>query len=138
MPWWAIAYIVVCVILYIAGAVDDYLSKKRVNEIICSTISCSFILTFVFAYYNANLFRLLGGFIPFMAFTGVCWELYIANKELQREFPDPDLTDKENKVAENIVLILINLIIVPGYCIGIYLSYRIIKAMVYRDRTPHH
>lgn len=133
IPIWAKIYWLILLIFYSAGNYSEYKDGERnIGVILIDTISFLFISLFIIEYFDKNGVFKLGLWLIPMVVAGVSWEMYITHNEIckHENNPDPELSEIENKICNNIGLTISNLIVVPGYFVGIWLSAIEIKKLV--------
>lgn len=133
IPIWAKIYWIFPVILCVVG---NYYERKEESRkawiIIFDIISVCFITLFIIDYFNDKSESIIGfGIIP-ITFIGIFWEVYITGKDLQKHEnnPDPEISNFANIFCNYFGVIVGNLIIIPGYFLGLTLSYYEILKMV--------
>jgi len=124
MPWWAIAYLVVFILATIVGIFDDLKRPNKLRFIGGEILSVSFVILFVVGYFQEGFGKELGIYVFPMLIIGVVHELMAANRAIVEESKDLNFTKKELVILNNIGLLLANILIVPGYVLGLMLGLR--------------
>ena len=124
MPWWAIAYLVVFILTTIAGVFDDLKRPHKLRFIGGEIVSSVFVVLFVVGYFREGFGKELGVYVFPMLVFGIVHEFMAANRILAEEAKNPDFTEKELVILNNMGLFLANIFIVPGYVFGLMLGLR--------------
>ena len=119
MPWWAYIYLLIFILSTIAGIADDMKRPHKIIFISGEIISTVFVVVFISAFFDSALASSLGDMVLLMFFIGVIYELAAANRVMEDQKDDPELSERENAILNTVGLILANLIIVPGYAFGL-------------------
>ena len=112
--------------------VTSFFSEKSLNrhEISASLLSLISLFTFVVGFYNPPVIQFSGLLIIPMTLIGIYWEFTRAVQETgyaQDELAqEPDLSDGERAVLLNVAIGFNALIVVPGYVMGIILSFNVL------------
>ncbi len=128
LPWWGWVYLIFVLVMFIAGLfVKD---APDISELSSSIFSLFSICIFVVGFSNAYVTQFLGVFIVPMAVIGIYWEFTRAVRETGRAQNDllveKSLSEEERAMLLNIAIGLNALVVVPGYVMGIVLSFRVI------------
>ena len=81
--------------------------------------SAIFVSIFVTAYFNSDIGDIIGNYIIVMLIVGFIVELFGAQRAINDNKEDPDLSKKELFYINNICLVLGHLFVVPGYVFGL-------------------
>lgn len=128
LPWWGWGYLLFVLTIF----VTSFFSEKslNMNEVSASAMSLFSICVFVIGFYNPLVVQFLGILIIPMTLIGIYWEFTSAiyetenaQDELARE---ADLSDGERTLLLNVAIGFNALIVVPGYVIGILLSFNVL------------
>ena len=127
MPWWAWAYLLSLLTLFIAGLLADD-DTRSFNRIISSAFSIFSIYIFVFGFFNQFVLDAIDYLVIPMFLIGVFWEFTRSNietkhaeEELKKE---ADLSEEERNLFITIAIGVNALVIVPGYAAGFILCFR--------------
>lgn len=133
IPIWAKIYWLFPLVLFVAG--NYYERKYEGREIwitIFDMISLVFISFFIIDYFNNKNESLIGFAVVPVTFLGAFWEIYITGKELRKNEnnPDPEISKFGNAFCNYFGVIVGNIIVIPGYFLGLLQSYNEILKMV--------
>lgn len=127
MPVWAWLYLVLVMIVFVAGFLTGY--KRSFYQIYGSVLSLFSICALVVALFNSVVAGFLGVFVFPITAMGLCWEYIRSEKELvfarARLAQEVDLDDEEREFLLNIAVGLNALMVVPGYVAGIIVCYNL-------------
>lgn len=128
MPSWAWGYILLCAGLFTLSVSSEKTRNK--NELISSVFSLICICVFTLGFFNAFIANILGYLVIPMACVGIYWEFTraiietkLAEEELEKE---GDLSEGERSALLNLAIGFNALIVVPGYVMGLMLSFRVL------------
>ncbi|MBL4607749.1 MAG: hypothetical protein JKY01_07975 [Pseudomonadales bacterium] len=124
MPWWAITYLTIFILLTIGGIFDDMNKPKRVSYISGEIIGAIFVTIFMLGYFNENIGNSLGLLVFPMLIIGVAHELFSAKRTMDEEARNNEYTKKELFYLNNLGLLFTNIFIVPGYVFGLMVGLR--------------
>ena len=117
MPWWAVLYLIIFGILTF-GAVYDDMNKNRAAFFVAGNIlSGIIVVTFVVAFFNVDLASVLGPYIYAMLFVGITFEFISIHTDLKNE-------RSLSSMQKLVVMVVVNLLVVPGYVVGLILGFR--------------
>ncbi|CAA0117760.1 Uncharacterised protein [Halioglobus japonicus] len=117
MPWWAIGYLIVVLLLTI-GAVYDDLGKENASLFVIGNLaSYLFVFGFVWSFFVPEVASFLGMLVFPMLVVGIAFEFYSTHVDIEEA---EDLS-RNQKLA---VMLVVNLIVVPGYVFGILVGIR--------------
>lgn len=131
MPIWAWLYLVLVMLVFIAGFFTEY--KRDFNEISGSVLSLFSICALVVAFFNSPVAVFLGWFVFPITAIGVYWEHSRAEREIVfargRLSQEIELDDEEREFLLNVAIGLNALLVVPGYAAGMIVCFNAIKAL---------
>lgn len=131
LPWWGWGYL----LFVLAMFVTSFFSEKSLdmNEVSGSALSLFSICVFVVGFYNPAIVQFLGVLIIPMTVIGIYWEFTRAVQETgcaQDELAhEPDLSEGEREVLLNVAIGFNALLVVPGYVLGVILSFNVLGIM---------
>ena len=133
LPWWGWAYLLLVLTMFVIGFfVRD--SGFDADRSVASAFSLFSICIFVVGFFNPPLITFLGLFVIPMTAIGVYWEFTRAVRETARAQEElagaHDLDDEERGFLLNMAIGLNALVVVPGYMMGIILSYHMIAGLL--------
>ena len=126
VPIWAKIYWAVLFIFYAGGNYYEWkVEERKIWVISLDTLSIFFISIFLIDFFHDKNKSIIGYWIIPIVVSGIIWELFIANYEIKRheQNPDPELSEFANKACNYFGLFMSNMIVVPGYFLGLLLSY---------------
>ncbi len=130
MPLWAWLYLVLVLIVFIAGFFTEY--KRDFNEISGSVLSLFSICALVVALFNPSVASFLGLLVFPITAIGIYWEHSRAEREIvfarARLSEEIELDDDERELLLNVAIGLNALLVVPGYVAGLIVCFNIIKS----------
>lgn len=128
LPWWGWLYLLFVLTMFITSFFFE--KSLNMNEISASAMSLFSICVFVVGFYNPLVVQFLGILIIPMTLIGIYWEFTNAihetgnaQDELARE---SDLSDGERAALLNVAIGFNALIVVPGYVLGVILSFNVL------------
>ena len=122
MPWWGFLYLLILVLLGIAGTIEQLRSKQTYHGLFTLFSLCT-IGVLIWAYYNPDFGAMLGYWsLPLIVAAGL-YDWWLANLDLQ---PDSEtflkpLPDAKSKLTD----MSASLIILPAYLAGAMVCYRV-------------
>ncbi|MCK5384771.1 MAG: hypothetical protein KAJ29_04285 [Alphaproteobacteria bacterium] len=128
MPLWAWLYLVLVLIVFIAGFFTEY--KRDFYEISGSVLSLFSICALVVALFNPFVAVFLGWFVFPITVIGLYWEYSRSEREIvfarTRLAQEIDLDDDEREFLLNIAIGLNVLLVVPGYVAGLIICFNLL------------
>ena len=123
MPWWGYLYLLILVLLGIAGTIEQLRTKQTYHGLFTLFSLCTFGV-FIWAYFNPDFGALLGLWAAPLIVAAGLYDWWLSNLELQPDSenflkPLPDAKSKLNDLGAT-------LIILPAYLAGIVVCYRAI------------
>lgn len=122
MPWWSQIYLLLLVLLSIAGITEQFRTKQTIHAL-GTSLCLIFFCLFVVAYFNQHVAEMISyGFIAMLLFV-LAYDFWLANLELQPDsanFMKP-LPDVKSRLSESGALIFL----LPAYIAGVLVIYRL-------------
>ncbi|MFP6596181.1 MAG: hypothetical protein VCC01_01885 [Candidatus Hydrogenedentota bacterium] len=126
MPWWAYSYLGIYFSLTILDIYDNAKLPKRLVYVSSDVLCAAFVTICVLAYFNQNVYSLIGSSILMLVGVGVLIESISSLRDLGDAKKDPDITDSERHRLTTFAISVVVLIAAPGYILGIlaYMKYK--------------
>ena len=124
MPWWAIVYLIIFILLTIGGISEDLNRPNKVRYIGGEIVTAIFVATFIVGFFYKDIGDEIGILVFPMLAVGVIHELLSAKRTMDEESNDSEFTKNELFYLNNISLLTANLFIVPGYVFGLMVGMR--------------
>lgn len=123
MPWWGYLYLLVLVLLGVAGTIEQFRTKQIVHALFTLFSLCVFGV-FLWAYFNPDFGRVLSYWTIVLILAAGLYDLWLSNLDLQ---PNSDnflksLPDAKSRLNDMAAI----LIILPAYLAGAMVCYRVI------------
>jgi hypothetical protein len=126
MPWWAISYLGVYLLLFVFAMYDD-IKRPNTRYYISTNIVCAaFAIFFISAYFNQAVYTLLGPSILILVGIGILIEIISSQRDLLEIKKDPELSGLEHQFVIVFPMLFGILIVIPGYLFGIlaFMKYK--------------
>ena len=124
MPWWALLYVVLYVIIGVAAAIDDYRSAKGVSWALAELLATALGSLFVVALWREQLQVGLGRTVLPLVIGVAIWEVVSARHDLSSLKPDSGLSAEADRTATRLGILLGILLVIPALAAGTVLSWR--------------
>ena len=123
MPWWAILYIVILMVVIIISVIKDRIDNKSIlyqsGELLSGTTG----ILFIYSLWNMQLITVLSWLsVPLLLYI-ISWDQYALRHIRKSNYPD--LTEEENRDMDRYSKIFAILFILPCYIAGILLIYKL-------------
>jgi len=124
MPWWVIAYLVFLGLVILVSIIKDFIDHRAVPYIAAEFISGAISVSFIIAYWYAELADTLSWLIIPLLIYSIGWDQYALRQMKKTEYDD--LTEQENKDMHKYSKLFAISFVLPCYLAGLYLSYQLI------------
>ena len=124
MPWWAISYLIILLVIILISIIKDVIDHKDVHYIFAEFTSGAIETGLVIACWYTGLAYFLSWLIIPLLLYSIIWDQY-ALAQMKAEKHN-DLTDTENEDMHHYSKLFAFLLVLPAYAAGIYLSYTLI------------
>lgn len=123
MPWWAILYLVILMVVIIISVIKDRIDNKSILYQSGELLSGITGVLFIYSVWNMELITLISWLsVPLLLYT-IIWDQYALRHIRKSSYPD--LTEEENRDMDQYSKIFAILFILPCYIAGILLIYKL-------------
>ena len=123
MPWWAILYIVILMVVIIISVIKDRIDNKSILYQSGELLSGITGILFIYSLWNTQLITVLSWLsVPLLLYI-ITWDQYALRHIRKSNYPD--LTEEENRDMDRYSKIFAILFILPCYIAGILLIYKL-------------
>ncbi len=122
MPWWAIAYLVILMIVLVISIVKDYIDHRGYAYIFGELTSGALGFIFILSHWQDSLARTISWFVIPLLLFAIIWDQYALSKMKPSDYPD--LTEQENRDMDRYSKVFAVIFISPCYIAGALLTYR--------------
>jgi hypothetical protein len=125
MPWWAIAYLVILLLIVIISIIKDIADHRHFTYVFAELASGIVSVSFIFACWYTELANILSwAVIPLLIYT-ISWDQYALRHMKKAVYRD--LTETENKDMHQYSKLFAVLFMLPCYAAGACLSYQLLQ-----------
>lgn len=124
MTWWIISYLGLYVVLAVAGVWDDYLNHRPawfLGVAFLSNLTCIYLFV---AFWHPVLRAPLGLVAPVTFVAAMCWELFQAVEDIRGLAPDPELSEKQQRVVAYFTTLALPLLCAPAFVVAGISAFR--------------
>ncbi len=129
MPWWSITYLALFAVIGCIGIYLDIRLPEPIWYTLADTVSGVCSITAIFAFWSPALSSAFGGFLFVTTGFALLWDCFTLKHDLRSEFPDPDLTDNENRIGKLLSTVISIVICLPAYYFGFITAYNHVRTI---------
>ena len=125
MPWWAITYLVILILLILLSIIKDIIDNRGIAYVSAEVVSGAAGASFIIASWYSTLAHMLSwSIIPLLIFS-IAWDQYALQHIKKTDYKD--LTEKENDDMHYYSKLFAIGFVFPCYLAGLYLIYQLIQ-----------
>jgi hypothetical protein len=128
MPWWGFAYLILFLALCCGGIYLDITQPEPIWYTVADGLSALCSITAILAFWHPLVAGALGGFLFGTTLFALIWDCFSLEHDLTSEFPDPELTDDENRVGSVLATAISFAFCLPAYYFGFVTAYDQVRA----------
>ena len=125
MPTWAVAYLILLLGATAASLVEDRRRGMPAWRLLLDVAATSVLAVLFVAYYRPGITDALGRAAVPLLLAAVVVLTIGAHLDIQRHEPDPELSPRQNLVAEHIGILLSVLLMSPAIAFGTLAAARV-------------
>ena len=128
MPWWSVTYLILFAALCAGGIYLDLRRPEPVWYTVGDGVSAVCSITAILAFWSPVIALALGALLFVTTGYALLWDCFSIEHDLRAEFPDPELSEDENRILPLVTTAIVFVFSLPAYYFGFATAYEQLRA----------